>query len=76
MQRLFPSLFKDKSSSLFQREVCEFAKHHRSHFPVKPYKKSIPFVLIHSDMWGPSHVTNISGTKWFVTFIDDYTRLC
>ena len=53
LQRLFPYLFKDKSPSLFQREVCEFAKHHKSHFPVKPYKKLIPFVLIHSDVWGP-----------------------
>lgn len=26
-------------------------------------------------MRGPSCVTNISLKKWFVTFIDDYTRL-
>ena len=27
-------------------------------------------------MWGPSRVTNIVGSKWFITFIDDHTRVC
>jgi len=31
--------------------------------------------MIHSDIWGPSRVNNISGSRWFVTFIDDHTRL-
>ena len=37
---------------------------------------SKPFYLIHSDVWGPSKVTTISEKRWFVTFIDDYTRVC
>ena len=31
--------------------------------------------MIHSDVWGPSKVQNISGTRWFVSFVDDHTRL-
>ena len=34
------------------------------------------FYLFYSNVWGPSKVTTISGKKWFVTFIDDHTRLC
>ena len=34
------------------------------------------FYLIHSDVWGPSKITTSSGKKWYVTFIDDHTRLC
>ncbi|RVW83276.1 Retrovirus-related Pol polyprotein from transposon TNT 1-94 [Vitis vinifera] len=30
---------------------------------------------IHSDVWGPSRIKNISGTRWFVTFVDDHTRV-
>ena len=74
LKKLFPTLFKEKGSSLFQCEVCELAKHGRSHFLIKPYKKFTHLVYIHSDVWGPSHVTNISRTKWFVTFIEDHTR--
>ncbi|KAL6338049.1 hypothetical protein AAG906_010615 [Vitis piasezkii] len=36
---------------------------------------SIPFMVIHSDVWGPSKVPTLSGSRWFVTFIDDCTRM-
>lgn len=31
--------------------------------------------MIHSDIWGPSTVPNISGSRRFVSFIDDCTRV-
>ena len=35
----------------------------------------VPFALIHSDVWGPSPVTTYAGIRWFVTFVDDCTRM-
>lgn len=32
-------------------------------------------MVIHSDVSGPSKVTTLSGSRWFVTFIDDCTRM-
>ena len=29
-----------------------------------------PFHLIHNDIWGLAHVPNITGARWFITFID------
>ena len=26
-------------------------------------------------MWGPSRVNNITGSRWFVTLIDDHIRI-
>lgn len=45
-------------------------------FNSKAYSASKPFYLIHSHVWGPSKIKTMSGKKWFVTFIDDHTRLC
>jgi transposase InsO family protein len=30
--------------------------------------------LIHSDIWGPSPVSSINGFRYFVLFIDDFSR--
>ena len=32
-------------------------------------------MVIHPDFWGPSKVLTLSGSHWFVTFIDDCTRM-
>ena len=51
------------------------AKSHCTSFPPSLNKSSIPFMIIHSDVWGPSKTARLSGAHWFVTFIDDYTNM-
>jgi hypothetical protein len=60
---LFPSLFKGLNVESFHCEVCELAKHKRVSFPVSNKRSSIPFYLIHSDIWGPSTIPNVSGAR-------------
>ena len=72
---LFPSLCKDLDVEKFHCEVCELAKHKRVPFPISYKKSSIPFYLIHNDIWGPSIISNVSGARWFVSFIDDCTHV-
>ena len=44
---------------------------------MQPYKSSKHFTLIHSDIWGPYKIHTISiKKKWFLTLIDDHTRIC
>ena len=69
------NLFLNKNPSLFEYEIGELEKHHRSSFPLQPYKPFKPFSIIHSNVWGPTIVTNLSRKKWFTTFIDDHTRI-
>ena len=75
MQYLFPHLFSKLDVSSLSCDMCIRAKQHRVSFPSQPYKPTQPSTLIHSDVWGPSKVTTSSGKRWFVTFIDDHTRL-
>ncbi|XP_073225657.1 uncharacterized protein [Cicer arietinum] len=74
LEKMFPSLF-NKNSNLFQCGIYQLSKHSHKHYPPQSYKPSQPFSLIHNDIWGPSRVKNITGSKWFVTFIDDHTRV-
>ena len=30
--------------------------------------------LIHSDIYGPSPINSIGGSRYFVVFVDDYSR--
>ena len=32
-------------------------------------------MVIHFDVWGPTNIPSLSGTRWFVSFIDDHTRM-
>ena len=73
LRQMLPSIF-NKSSEIFQCEICQLAKHARNSYPTQPYKSSKPFALVHSDVWGPSRIKTITGARWFVTFIDDHTR--
>ncbi|CAL9011096.1 unnamed protein product, partial [Prunus brigantina] len=75
LQKLFPSLFSGLESSSFKCDICDLAKSHRVPFPLSSNKSLIPFSLVHSDVWGPSKITTPGGARWFVTFIDDCTRM-
>lgn len=68
-------LFRNKSISSLKCEICQF-EHTRVPYPLKPHIQSQPFSLIHSDLWRASRVKNITGARWFITFIDDHTRVC
>ncbi|XP_040949746.1 protein root UVB sensitive 6 isoform X1 [Gossypium hirsutum] len=72
---MFPSLFKGLTVEQFHCDICELAKHKRTSFPVSNKRTSTPFTLVHSDVLGPSTISNISGARWFVSFIDDCTRV-
>jgi hypothetical protein len=75
LQKLFPNLFAKYDISSFKCDVCELAKSHRVSFPLSLNRSLVPFIVIHSDVWGPSNVPTLNGSRWFVTFIDDCTRV-
>lgn len=71
LKRMFPTMFGKLDIQSFHCYVCEFTKHHHVSFPSRTNKCSIPFSLIHTDVWGLTWIWSIYGAKWFVSFIDD-----
>jgi len=55
-------------------DACEFGKHTRASYISRGLRSVNPFVLIHSDVW-TSPIISVSGMKYFVTFIDCYSRM-
>lgn len=75
LKKLFPSLFAKFDISNFRCDVYELAKSHCVSFQLHLNKSPLPFMVIHFDVWDPSKVTTLSGSCWFVTLVDNYTRM-
>ena len=47
---------------------------HQHHYSTSSTKTTKPFQLIHTDLWGPAPVTSTEGYRYYVHFIDDFSR--
>ena len=56
-------------------EGCQHGKQTKASFPSKEYFASKPLQLVHTDLCGPTRTMLLNGEKYFMLFIDDYTRM-
>ena len=70
MSRLCPSASVDSDVC----DVCQFSK--QTHLPfINSFSIFIELLeLVHFDLWGPAPVDSYDGYKYFVLFIDDFSR--
>lgn len=55
-------------------DVCLRAKQARVFFPSISSKTTSVFELIHCNLWGPYWTPSISGARYFLTIVDDFSR--
>ncbi|GMJ01569.1 hypothetical protein HRI_003826100 [Hibiscus trionum] len=55
--------------------VCPLAKQAKLPFPLSNSSSVVPFELIHIDLWGPYRVSTVHGQRYFLTIVDDYSRM-
>ena len=54
---------------------CVLGKHHQDSFEKRAsWHASTPLQLVHGDLCGPLSVVSLSSYKYFLTFIDDFSR--
>ena len=55
-------------------QSCQLAKQPALSFNKSTSVSSMPFELVHSDIWGPSPTSTMGGSQYFVIFVDDFSR--
>ena len=73
LKRLFPSL--NNCNTSLNCESCVLAKSHEHSYAPSLTHSIKPFVLIHSDVWGPAPGCDTHGFSYYVLFVDDCTRM-
>lgn len=71
---LVPSLSISDCDKTFACDACYKAKQTRSPFPISTNKTMHAFDLLHCDIWGPYKTASYSGSHYFLTIVDDFSR--
>jgi GAG-pre-integrase domain len=72
--RILNSFLNSPLNNCISCDICKLAKQTRLPFSLSISKSKAPFELIHSDVWGPAPTTSYNEFKYFVLFIDDFSR--
>lgn len=67
-------LINNGNLKLPQCEICVLGKHARQPFQRSITKSSSVLEIIHTDVCGPMQTRSIQSSRYFLTFIDDYSR--
>ena len=64
-----------KSVDMGLCENCVMGKQKRVSFTKTPREpKKVRLEMVHTDVWGPSALSSLGGSRFYVTFIDDFSR--
>ena len=66
---------KQCNKDQFHCSICPLAKQKKLSFPSKNNICDNAFDLLHIDVWGPFAVPTTEGYKYFLTIVDDHTRV-
>ena len=65
----------DCSSGFDLREHCIYGKQNHVSFPRKYIREKKILELVHNDVFGPVSVPSLGGSRYYVSFIDDFSRM-
>ena len=66
--------FRFNLVSKFDCTSCHFGKQTKLPFNNSDSFSFAPFDLIHSNIWGPAPIPTEGGFRYFVIFVDDFSR--
>ena len=54
---------------------CVYGKMHRLPFPKTSWRAKAPLELVHADIFGPTRTLSLGNKRYFILFVDDFTRM-
>ena len=57
-------------------KTCQFGKQARLPFKQATWRATEKLKLIHTNLAGPHRTPSLKGSKYYIVFTDDYTRMC
>lgn len=76
LQQLLKNKHPSDSDACGGCSVYPLAKQTRLPFPTSVSRALGIFDLLHMDVWGPYRVATHSGFRFFLTIVDDHSRIC
>ena len=68
-------LGEDKIEPLEFCEECVLGKSSRVKFSTGTHVSRGNLEYIHADLWGPAQTTSLGGARYFLSLIDDHSRM-
>lgn len=65
-------IFSNKSHGVC--EACQLGKSHQLPFSISSSICHAPLEFLHSDLWGPSPIPSINGHRYYVQFLDAFSK--
>jgi hypothetical protein len=53
---------------------CSINKAHQLPFRPTSFQSHAPLDIIYTDVWGPAHCVGLDGSRYYLIFIDHYTK--
>ncbi|XP_074346456.1 uncharacterized protein LOC141685242 [Apium graveolens] len=67
--------FGDLSKISVKGKACVNGKQHQQSFPVgKSWRAKRPLEIVHTDIAGPFDISSLGGNRYYLTFIDNFSR--
>lgn len=75
LKKLLHFSLDEIKNSVTQCKICPCAKLTRCPFISSNIKSNSCFELLYVDLWGPYNVLIYNGNKYFLTIVDDLSRV-
>lgn len=72
----FLTLHSVNNNSIDFCDAYQYGKLHQLYFLVIEIKTKTSLELLYTDLWGPAFELSMDGYKYYISFVDNFTRYC